>query len=349
MSGDPANKRDWSNEHAGATRDVYRRTLTELGRTDPRIFCVDSDMGGLEDGFAAELPGQYVNVGIAEANMMGVSAGLAAAGMIPFVNTMSVFATMRACEQLRTDVAANNLPVRIIASHGGVSAGHYGPSHHALEDLAIARSLPNMTVIVPVDAAETRYAVRAAVHHPGPVFIRLGRSPTPLVHRGPYDFAIGTAVSLAEGDDVTVIATGPLPVGMALRAQESLLLHGVTARVLAVHTIKPLDTEAVLRAARETCGIVTVEDHITTGGLGGAICEVVCAGHPCPVRRIGAASAFVDSVGTELDLLHDVGVTSERITAEALELIGAWRNGTIRRSCEESESERYDHADVSRM
>ncbi len=159
---------DWATSYSGTTREVYRSTLLAIARADARIICVDSDMGGLEDGFGAELPGQYVNVGIAEANMIGVSAGLAATGLIPFANTMSSFASARACEQVKLDVAVNNLPVRIVGTHAGFSAGHYGPTHHALNDLAIMRSMPNMTVIAPADTVETAGAVRAAAGWPGP-------------------------------------------------------------------------------------------------------------------------------------------------------------------------------------
>lgn len=318
---------DWEAENAGSARDMYRRTLLELGREDARIFCVDSDMGGFEETFGAELPGQYVNVGIAEANLMGVSAGLAAAGLIPFATTMSTFATTRACEQVKLDVAAGNVPVRIVATHAGLSAGHYGPTHHSLEDLAIARAMPNLTVIVPADASETRCAVRAAAYLPGPAFIRLGRAQTPLVHRGPFDFVIGSAIELAAGDDVTVIATGALPVTMAMRAHEQLDRAGVAARILNMHTIAPLDGDAVIRAASQTAGIVTVEDHLAAGGLGGAVCEMVCAAHPCRVTRIGAANAHVDRVGGESDLLEHIGVTVERIVAAVLSLAGRQKGG----------------------
>jgi transketolase len=318
---EPATTEGWADRYAGASRDVYRRTLAELATADPRIFCVDSDMGGFEDGFAAVLPAQYVNVGIAEANLLGVSAGLAAAGLIPYANTMSSFATTRAAEQLKIDVAGNRLPVRIVATHGGLSAGHYGPSHHAAEDLAILRAMPHLTVVVPADAAETDAAVRASVDHPGPLFLRLGRAATPLVHHGPYEFRIGTAVQLADGDDVTVIATGPVPVGIALAAHERLLRHRVAARVLNMHTVKPLDESAVLRAARETAGIVTVEDHIVSGGLGGAVCEVVTAADPCRVRRIGLAEAYLDHVGDEAELLEEAGVTVDRVVEEALRVL----------------------------
>ncbi|WP_327432441.1 transketolase family protein [Streptomyces sp. NBC_01236] len=315
----------WAALYTGAARDVYRRTLLELARTDDRIFCVDSDTGGFEDGFAAELPAQYVNVGIAEANLFGMSAGLAAAGLIPFANTMSTFATTRACEQLKLDIAGNDLPVRVVATHGGLSAGHYGPSHHALQDLAILRTLPQLTVLVPADAGETALAIRAAAYHPGPVYIRLGRNATPQIHREPYAFSIGTSVPLADGDDVAVVATGPLPVHYALTARDVLAAQGVSARVVNMHTIKPLDRDALLRAARETAGIVTVEDHVVVGGLGGAVSEVVTAEHPCRVRRVGVADRYLDTVGNERELLADGGVTVDNIVAEALTLLNPAR------------------------
>ncbi|MFI1767736.1 transketolase family protein [Streptomyces sp. NPDC020800] len=311
----------WAELYTDTARGVHRRILLELARGDERIYCVDSDTGGFEDDFAAELPGQYVNVGIAEANLLGMSAGLAAAGLIPFAHTMSTFATTRALEQLKLDVAGNNLPVRVVATHGGLSAGHYGPSHHAVQDLAILRTLPHLTVLVPADAGETALAVRAAAHHPGPVYIRLGRNATPQIHHEPYDFRIGTSAQLADGDDLTVVATGPLPVHFACGAREVLAERGIAARVVNMHTIKPLDRDALLRAAAETAGIVTVEDHLDAGGLGGAVSEVVSAEHPCRVRRVGIADRYLDTVGDERELLADAGVTVDRIVTEALTLL----------------------------
>jgi transketolase len=315
----------WAALYSGAARDVYRRTLLELARADERIYCVDSDMGGFEDGFGAELPNQYVNVGIAEANLFGLSAGLAATGLIPFANTMSAFATTRAAEQLKLDVAGSTLPVRIVATHGGLAAGHYGPSHHALQDLAILRTMPLLTVLVPADAGETALAVRAAAYHPGPVYVRLGRNATPRVHREPYPFRIGAAVRLAEGDDVALVATGPLPVHYALTARELLADRGFSARVLNMHTVKPLDRAAVLSAAAETAGIVTVEDHLVVGGLGGAVSELVSAELPCWVRRVGVEDRYLDSVGDEHELLEDGGVTVDHIVNQAMVLLGAAR------------------------
>jgi len=310
---------------SGPTREVYRQTLLDIARSDPRIFCVDSDVGGLEDGFGREFPNRYVNVGIAEANMIGISAGLAAAGLIPYANTMSAFATLRACEQLKIDVAVNRLPVRIVGTHGGLSAGHYGHTHHAVEDLAILRTLPNLTVIVPADGRETANAVRASVDLPGPVFIRLGRAATPPVYAGPYDFVVGRAVELRPGRDVTIIATSALPVSMALGVAETLAGDGISARVVNAHTVRPLDEAAILRAARETAGIVTVEDHVLAGGLGGAVCEVVCGAHPCPVRRVAVRAEQAEIVGDERSLLEYSGVTAERIAAEARQLLDGVR------------------------
>ncbi|MGW5867827.1 transketolase family protein [Streptomyces sp. NPDC055239] len=314
----------WRQRYEAASRDVYRATLLDLAKSDPRIFVVDTDMGGFEDGFEAELPDQYVNVGIAEANLMGVSAGLAADGLVPFANTIASFAATRACEQVKVDIAGNNLPVRIVGTHGGFSAGHYGPTHHALEDVAILRTLPNLTVVVPADAAETEYAIRAVADtdaFPGPVYIRLGRKATGLVHEGPYTFRIGRADVLRGGDDVTVVATGPLPVSEALAAADLLAARGIGARVLNMHTVKPLDEAAVLAAARETAGLVTVEDHVLVGGLGSAVSELTAERHPCRVRRIGVPDGFHDEVGSERELLALAGVTAERIAAAAEEVV----------------------------
>ncbi|MFE2477953.1 transketolase C-terminal domain-containing protein [Streptomyces sp. NPDC059389] len=310
----------WQERYGVAAREVYRRTLLELARTDPRIICVDSDMGGLETLFGEELPSQYVNVGIAEANLMGVSAGMAATGLLPYANTLSGFAAARACEQVKIDVAGNNLPVRIVATHAGLSAGHYGPTHHAVEDLAILRTLPNLTVVVPADAVETEYAVRATADLPGPLFLRLGRAATPLVHEEPYEFTVGKARELRAGTDVTIVATGPYPVSMALEAARELAGRGVSARVLNMHTIKPLDREAVLAAARETAGIVTVEDHLVAGGLGAAVCEVVTQEAPCRVHRIGVPDRFFDHVADERQLLELAGISPAEIVAAAARL-----------------------------
>ncbi|MER7900598.1 transketolase C-terminal domain-containing protein [Streptomyces sp. NPDC096046] len=324
----------WQETYARASRDVYRAVLLDLAASDPRIFAVDTDMGGLEDTFEAALPGQYVNVGIAEANLMGVSAGLAADGLVPFANTIASFAATRACEQVKVDIAGNNLPVRIVGTHGGFSAAHYGPTHHALEDVAILRTLPNLTVVVPADAAETEYVIRAIADttaFPGPVYVRLGRKATPLVHDGPYEFRIGRADLLRAGHDVTIVATGPLPVCEALAAADLLAGRGIAARVLNMHTVKPLDEEAVLTAVRETAGLVTVEDHVLVGGLGSAVTELTAERSPCRVRRIGVPDGFHDEVGSERELLALAGVSAERIAEAAEEVVRHAAQGTFER------------------
>lgn len=312
---------DWATRFAGATRDIYRRTLQELARHDARIYCLDSDQGGLEDSFARALPQQYVNLGIAEANMMTVAAALASTGKIPFVNTMAGFASARACEQIKIDIAYNNLPVKIVGTHSGFSSGHLGPTHQSLEDLAIMRALPNMTVLVPVDTVETARAVEAAVHIPGPVYIRLGRRPTPLVYQADYDFTVGRAVTLRHGTDVTIVAVGSYPVLAALAACEQLLKMGVSARVLNMHTLKPLDRPALMAAARETHGVVTVEEHNILGGLGGAVAEVVSEQALVPVRRLGVPDTFCDHVGNQQELLEIYGITQDQIVKEVLQLL----------------------------
>jgi len=311
---------DWAAKYAGGAREVYRKTLQELAERDARIWCVDSDTGNFEDTFATALPGQYVNLGIAEANLMSVAAALAAAGKIPFVNTMATFATGRAFEQIKLDVAYNNVPVKIVGTHGGTSAGHLGPTHQALEDLALMRVLPNMTVMVPADAAEAAKAVEKAAYLPGPVYIRLDRKATPVVYDQDYDFVPGQAVTLLSGRDVTIVATGAYPVVFALEAARRLTDLGVSVRVLNVHTLKPLDVEAVGRAARETRGLVTVEDHSVIGGLGSAVAEAVAEHCPAPVRRVGVRDRFCDQVGGHLELLAACEVTPERVMADALAL-----------------------------
>ncbi|GGL99367.1 MULTISPECIES: transketolase family protein [Micromonospora] len=309
-----------------AARDAYRAELLALAGRDPRVWCLDTDMGGLETGFAVEVPERYLNLGIAEANMMGMAAGMAAAGLRPYANTISSFAAARACEQIKIDVAGNNLPVRIVVTHSGFSAGHYGPTHHAVEDIAIMRTMPHMTVVVPADDVQTGLAVAATADLPGPLFLRLGRAATPRI---PWPdgttFQLGRAVPLRDGAAVTIVATGPYPVLMAVQAGELLAERGIDARVLALHTVKPIDTEALLAAARQTAGIVTVEDHLVVGGMGGAVAEVVGEAAPCPVRRVGVPDGFHDAVGDELELLELVGVTPERIAAEAQLVLGMRR------------------------
>ena len=321
INSDAAVSSDWAQRFSGSARDVYRSALLELARHDSRIYCLDSDMGGLETAFEAHLPAQYVDLGIAEANLMTVAAGLARAGKIPFVNTMAAFAGARAYEQIKIDIAYNNLPVRIVATHAGLSAGPMGPTHHAQQDLAALRALPNMTVLVPADAAETFKMVQAATYLPGPVYLRLGRRATELVYQRDYAFAIGHAVELCSGQDLTIVACGDVPVLAACAAQRELADCGIAARVLNMHTIKPLDMPALLAAARETQALITVEDHSIIGGLGGAIAEVLAEHQPTRMRRIGIGDVFCDRVGEHTELLAAHGVTASSITQAARELL----------------------------
>lgn len=298
-------------------RDAYRATLLEMARQDSRIWCVDSDMGGLERQFEAELPAQYVDVGIAEANMMTIGAALASTGIVPFVNTMAAFASARALEQVKVDIAYHNLPVRIVATHSGLSAAHLGPTHHAQQDLAAMRALPNMTVMTPADPGETIRMVKAAAYLPGPVYIRLGRNPLPPVYQHDHEFVVGRSVELRSGFDVTIVAAGAYPVLFALEAAERLAELEIEATVLNMHTIKPLDGPALIRAATNTRGIVTVEDHAALGGLGGAVTEVLAEYRPTRVRRIGIDDVFCDRPGTHRQQLEACGVSPERIVAAA--------------------------------
>lgn len=309
--------RDWAGQFAGAAREIYRRTLLELARRDPRIYCLDTDMGGLEEAFEATLPGQYVDLGIAEANMMTVAAALAASGKIPFVNTMASFASARACEQIKVDIAYNNVPVKIVATHAGLSAGHLGPTHHALEDVAIMRAFPNMTVIIPADAAETAKTIEAIVDVPGPVYVRLGRKATDPIYHADYEFTIGRAIELRPGRDVTIVAAGGHPVLAALAAHDRLASDGISARILNLHTLKPVDVRSLIDAATSTRGVVTVEEHSIIGGLGSAVAEVLGEHAPAPLRRIGIPDTFCDRVGGQADLLATYGITAERVTETA--------------------------------
>lgn len=301
-------------------RAAYRAALVDLARGDPRIWCLDSDMGGLEKQFQAELPAQYVEVGIAEANMMSMAAALASTGLLPFANTMAAFASARALEQVKLDIAYHCLPVRIVATHAGFSAAHYGPTHHAQSDLAAMRTLPNMTVLTPADAGETVRLVRAAAYLPGPVYLRLGRNPIDPVYSEDGDVTIGKAVELRAGDDVTIAAAGALPVRFALTAADELATRGIGARVLNVHTIKPIDVPALVAAAEETAGLVTVEDHSVLGGLGGAVAEALALHRPTRVRRVGISDAFCARPGTHAEQLAAAGVSTAHVVSAALSI-----------------------------
>jgi transketolase len=300
-----------------ATRDAYGQALLELGRENPKVVALDADLSGSTKTsmFAKEFPARFFNVGIAEANMVSMAAGLAAGGMIPFASTFAVFAAGRAFEQIRQSLAYPRMNVKVVATHGGITVGEDGGSHQSIEDLAIMRALPNMTVLCPADGPETTAAIRAAAAFQGPVYVRLGRSKVPTVFAGGCDFAIGRGATLREGTELSFITTG-LMTAQAIKAAGILAEEQISARVIHLGSIKPLDVDLVLRAARETGAIVTAEEHSVVGGLGSAVCEVLAEGHPVPVERVGLRDVFGQS-GTAEELLVHYGLTAAHLVEAA--------------------------------
>ncbi|MFJ6523280.1 transketolase family protein [Streptomyces filamentosus] len=300
-------------------REAYREALTALAAQDERVICLDSDLGGLERSFGDRFPERYVSTGIAEANLFTVSAGLAARGLRPYAHTMATFAATRATEQLKLDVVGTGLPVRVVATHAGLSAAHFGATHYCLEDLAVTRALHGLTVVVPADAREIGPALAALHELDGPSYLRLGRSATPPVHAGDVPpFRLGEAVTLRAGSDVTLVACGPLPVSFALAAADRLAGEGVSARVLQIHTPVPFDVVAVAEAAAATSALVTVEEHRPQGGLGDAVAEVVAAHAPRPVLRVAVAGPLPGRVDDHAGLLAATGVSADAVHAAAL-------------------------------
>jgi len=304
-----------------ATRDAYGETLLELGAENPNIVALDADLSGSTKTslFAKKFPERFFNMGIAEANMMGTAAGLAAVGKIPFVSTFAVFAVGRAWEQMRQSVAYPKANVKIVATHGGVTVGEDGGSHQSVEDIAIVRSVPNMTVIVPADGVETKAAVRAAAGHKGPFYIRLGRNKVPTVFGPDYRFEIGKGCELASGSDVTFVSTG-LMTAQALAAANLLRKEGISARVVHIATIKPLDQEIILKAAMETGAIVTAEEHSIIGGLGGAVAEFLGERCAVPIKRVGIRDRFGTS-GKAEELLKFFGLLPEDLMEAARDIL----------------------------
>jgi transketolase len=302
-------------------RDAFARTLQELAAADPRVVVVVNDsVGSSKVGeFRKAFPQRLINVGIAEQNMIGVGAGLANGGKIPFVCGASCFLTGRALEQIKADVAYSEANVKLCGMSSGVAYGELGPTHHSIEDLAWLRAIANLTVIVPADPIETEQAVRAAWRTEGPMFLRISRMPVPLVHNKDYRFEIGRAARLRAGDDVTLIANGTM-VSRALDAATLLADKGIAARVLNMSTVRPLDREAIIEAAIQTGRIVTVEEHTIYGGLGGAVAEVIVANCPVPMRILGIPGVFAPT-GSAQWLLEHFGLTAEGICQAALELV----------------------------
>ncbi len=305
-----------------ATRDGYGKALLELGEKNEQVVVLDADLSKSTKTaeFGKTYPDRFFNVGIAEQNLMGLAAGLSTTGKIPFASTFAMFATGRAFEIIRNSIGYPKLNVKICATHAGITVGEDGASHQALEDIACMRVIPNMTVIVPSDGPETIEAVKAAAEYYGPIYLRLGRSGVPTINDGPdYQFEIGKGVTLREGKDITIIATG-IMVSEALIAAERLKEKGIEARVINIHTIKPLDDELIVKAAKETGAVITAEEHNIIGGLGSAVAEVLSEKAPVPMKRIGVKDTFGES-GKPKELMEKYGLTGDEIFKASIEIL----------------------------
>jgi transketolase len=298
-------------------RDIYGQTLVELGKTNKDIVVLDADLSGSTRTslFAKEFPARFFNFGVAEQNMMATAAGLASCAKTVFVSTFAIFATGRAWDQVRNTIGYNNFNVKIVATHAGITVGPDGSSHQALEDITMMRVIPSMNIIVPCDGPQVRDALIASVNTPGPFYIRLGRPKVPTIeNKG--EFKLGKAQVLTMGEDVAIIASG-IMAAEALAAAKNLLQKGIKARVINMHTIKPLDTDEILRAAKETKGIVACEEHVVIGGLASSIDEIVAENYPTKVMRVGIKNRFGQS-GEPADLLKEYNLTSLDIEKAAI-------------------------------
>lgn len=305
-----------------ATRDAYGNALIKLGESNPDIVVLDADLSKSTktNGFSKKFPERFIQMGIAEADMMSTAGGLATCGKIPFVSTFAIFATGRAYDQVRNTIGYSALNVKIAATHAGITVGDDGGSHQSLEDIALMRAIPGMTVLNPADATETEKLIYAAVEHKGPVYIRLGREPMPTVFGADYQPEIGKAVRLRDGKAATIIATG-IMVERALLAADILNQRGTTVRVINIHTIKPIDAAEIIKAAWETGAIVTTEEHSVIGGLASAVSEVVVQNHPVPMEFIGVKDRFGQS-GSPAKLLEVYGLNPEHIVEAVEKAIG---------------------------
>lgn len=297
-----------------ATREAYGKALAKLGAENEKVVVLDADLSKSTKtvDFKKVYPERFFNMGIAEANMMAVAAGMSTCGKIPFVSTFAMFAAGRAFEQIRNSICYPHLNVKVCATHAGLTVGEDGASHQAIEDLSLMRSIPGMTVICPADDIETEAAIRAVAEYNGPCYMRLGRSAVNTINdNAEYKFEIGKAVTLREGKDAAIVATG-IMVEAALEAYNILAEEGIKVRVINIHTLKPIDKEAIIKAARETNLIITAEEHNIIGGLGSAVCEVTSENHPVPVVRVGVKDTFGES-GKPGELLKAYGLTAEDI------------------------------------
>lgn len=305
-----------------ATREAYGKALVELGRVNQDIVVLDADLSKSTKtaGFAKEFPDRFFDMGIAEADLMTTAAGLSTCGKIPFASTFAMFATGRAFEQIRNSICYPDLNVKIAATHAGITVGEDGASHQSVEDMSLMRSIPNMTVICPCDDVETNAAIKAVSIYKGPVYIRLGRLAVPTVNDPDnYNFEIGKAIKLNDGNDVSIFACGVM-VNEAIKASEELEKNGISAEVINIHTIKPIDTESVINSARKTGAVITCEEHSIIGGLGSAVCEVLSENYPVPVKRIGIMDSFGES-GKPAELMKEYGLTASNIVFAAKEVI----------------------------
>ena len=307
-----------------ATRKAYGKALVDIGEQNKNIFALDADVSSctMSCHFASQFPERFCNVGIAEANMVGIAAGMTTLGYIPFVHSFAMFTAGRCFDQIRNSLAYPNLNVKVVGTHAGLSVGEDGATHQCLEDLGIMRTIPNMTIVCPCDGNETVAATKALSEMKGPCYLRLGRAELDIVtdHQD-YDFEIGKAVTLREGKDITVIAIGMM-VQAAVEAADKLAGEGLSVRVLNMHTLKPLDKEAVLKAAKETKTIITAEEHNVIGGLGSAVSEFLSEEYPVPVHKIGTQDVFGRS-GNVDKLMELYGLTSHHIVDRIKTVLGA--------------------------
>ena len=297
-----------------ATRDSYGNALVELGKEHENLVVLDADLAAATKTgvFKKVFPERHIDCGIAECNMMGVAAGLATTGKVPFASSFAMFAAGRAFEQIRNSIGYPKLNVKIGATHAGISVGEDGATHQCNEDIALMRTIPRMVVINPSDDVEARAAVKAAYEHEGPVYLRFGRLAVPVINdREDYKFELGKGVVLREGKDITLIATG-LPVAETLEAAEKLAADGIDAKVINIHTIKPLDEELIVEAAKETGKVVTIEEHSVIGGLGSAVCDVLSEKAPTKVLKIGINDTYGES-GSAVELVKKYGLDAESI------------------------------------
>ena len=297
-----------------ATRDSYGNALVELGKEHENLVVLDADLAAATKTgvFKKVFPERHIDCGIAECNMMGVAAGLATTGKVPFASSFAMFAAGRAFEQIRNSIGYPKLNVKIGATHAGISVGEDGATHQCNEDIALMRTIPGMVVISPSDDVEARAAVKAAYKHEGPVYLRFGRLAVPVINdREDYKFELGKGVVLREGKDITLIATG-LPVAETLEAAEKLAADGIDAKVINIHTIKPLDEELIVEAAKETGKVVTIEEHSVIGGLGSAVCDVLSEKAPTKVLKIGINDTYGES-GPAVELVKKYGLDAESI------------------------------------